>query len=1150
MSAPLVTCITPTARRPGWLQHAAEYLSRVPAGTFEWVVVLDDGDQQVASAVAGAVHADQIVVRAGTPVGLKRNLACRRARGDIIVHWDDDDWYAAWRLEYQVEELLRSGADICGADRLWYYEPRHERAWEYVYPPRGRPWVAGNTLCYRKAFWEKHPFPETNVGEDSRFVWDCAPARVHRHARSDFIVGLIHDGNTSPKRTASGQWRPRPVADVERLLGPEMKRYRRRDVANPCATKSTLVAAGKGVGDILRITPLVRALHQMGHQVDILMAPDYRETAALLEGAPEIHRLMIGAAPGAVRYDNAIFTFWGLRFRQAIAANQVHANVRRNWLVDGDTRWMNGVAAAMGWEGPLPAPFARHSGRKFELREGTVALHPGCKPDWPWKKWHAFDELAAMLNDVVVIGLPADLDNSRTWFKRAFRWPPHVRNYAGQLGLADTAALLSQCAALVSNDSGLMHLAAALGVPTLGIFGITSPERELMAVERMKPISKGLSCEPACRQQRWGRTDCERHLECLRTLSAAEVRDGLTKLLGGQPPAVAASSSVARVGPRRESHPGPGLIYHGPVFDSSGYGQAARAYVHAFHEAGIDLSVVSLTRGEPQIRDPLVESLVGRNVPADFQLYHGVPALWANDAARHRHYIAMTVWETDSMPTNWRLPLRRALDVWMPCDFNVAVFERELGRPVLKLSHPVPPVPPVCADPAFLDLAPDEFVFYSIFEWQDRKGPVEQIDAFLRAFRASDRAVLLLKSTPKGEDCARSALAAISRRTGSDARVLLRCEFWNQAQVATLHARGDCYVSLHRGEGWGYPLFEAALRGTPAVATAYSGPLEYLDASHHQLVSYSEGPVGQRYVFYNRSMLWAEPDVDDAARRLRWVFENRDEARKRAIAHSRVLRERYAPGVVGAIARDRLFDLLRQTDRHRWVALTAGAPPESAAVEASAPPVPIPPSWFDEDYFEHGRKSNWKRGYSWREFSGLFGETAAFLCSQFPSARTFLDAGCGRGFLVRALREADREAWGCDISPWAFVNAEEAARDFLSIGSAEETPWEGEHDVLTAFHLLTQMSEPQVDRFLRRARERTRIAMLAVIPLIDEASGRFASEGDLGHVTRRPRVWWHERFVAAGWRQDPLHRGMEQLCQAHPLPRRMGWDLFLYSPGR
>jgi ADP-heptose:LPS heptosyltransferase/glycosyltransferase involved in cell wall biosynthesis len=1149
MSNALVTCITPTARRTDWLQHAAEYLSCVPAGVCEWIVVLDDGDQK-SSAVAGAVHPDQIVVRAGMPIGAKRNLACRRARGDIIIHWDDDDWYAPWRIEYQVEELLRSGADICGADRLLYYEPQHERAWEYVYPPRGRPWVAGNTLCYRKGFWEQHPFPEINVGEDSRFVWACAPARVHRHTRCDFVVGLIHDGNTSPKRTVSPPWHPRPVADVERLLGPAMARYRKLGVPNRCATESTLVAAGSGVGDILRITPLVRALHQMGHQVDVLIAADYAETAALLEGAPEIHRLMIGAAPGTDRYDTAIFTFWGLRFRRTVAAKRVHAHDRRNWLVGGDTRWMNGVAAAMGWEGPLPAPFARHSGRGFELRAGTVALHPGCKPDWPWKKWHQFDELAATLNDVVVVGLPGDLDNSGTWFKRAFEWPPHVRNYVGQLSLADTAALLSQCAALVSNDSGLMHLAAALGVPTLGVFGITSPERELMAVDWMKPISKGLPCERACRQQPWGRHDCERHLECMKTLSADEVRDGLAKLLNVDSRSLAALPSVAAVGARRTSPAGPRVIYHGPVFDSSGYGQAARAYIHALHAAGVELSVVNLTAGEPKIRDDLVESLVGREVRADFQLYHGVPPLWAKDAFRHRHYIAMTVWETNAMPPEWREPLRRALDVWLPCDFNVAVFERELGRSVLKLPHPVPPVGSVCADPAFLTVAPDEFLFYSIFEWQDRKGPVEQIDAFLRAFTASDRAVLLLKSTPKAGACAQSALAVMRARTGSDARVLLECESWNEAQIAALHTRGDCYVSLHRGEGWGYPLFEAALRGTPTVATAYSGPLEYLDSSHHELVSYREGPVRQRYVFYNRSMLWAEPDVADAAHRLRWVFEHRDDARTRASAHACVLRARYAAGAVGTIARDRLMDLLRQIDRQRWVALGDGTAPASASIDAPAPLVPIPASWFDEDYFEHGRKSNWKRGYSWQEFSGLFRETAAFLCSLFPSARTYLDAGCGKGFLVRALRESEREAWGCDISPWAFVHAEDAARDYLSIGPAEETPWEGEHDVLTAFHLLTQMSEAQIDCFLRRARERTRMAVLAVIPLIDESCGKFAAEGDLGHVTRRPRLWWHERFLAAGWRQDPLHRAMEQVCQAHPLPRRMGWDLFLYSPGQ
>ena len=72
-------------------------------------------------------------------------------------------------------------------------------------------------------------------------------------------------------------------------------------------------------------------------------------------------------------------------------------------------------------------------------------------------------------------------------------------NFIGALNLRDTAALIQQCAALVSNDSGLMHLGVALGTPTVGIFGITDPLREAMPAINMFPITKGLPCEPACR---------------------------------------------------------------------------------------------------------------------------------------------------------------------------------------------------------------------------------------------------------------------------------------------------------------------------------------------------------------------------------------------------------------------------------------------------------------------------------------------------------------------------------------------------------------------------------------------------------------------------------------------------------------------------
>ena len=63
------------------------------------------------------------------------NLACEMARGDILAHFDDDDWYAPWRLTYQVEALTGARADLCGINQLLYYDLRDGRGYEYRYPP-------------------------------------------------------------------------------------------------------------------------------------------------------------------------------------------------------------------------------------------------------------------------------------------------------------------------------------------------------------------------------------------------------------------------------------------------------------------------------------------------------------------------------------------------------------------------------------------------------------------------------------------------------------------------------------------------------------------------------------------------------------------------------------------------------------------------------------------------------------------------------------------------------------------------------------------------------------------------------------------------------------------------------------------------------
>jgi 2-polyprenyl-3-methyl-5-hydroxy-6-metoxy-1,4-benzoquinol methylase len=826
-------------------------------------------------------------------------------------------------------------------------------------------------------------------------------------------------------------------------------------------------------------------------------------------------------------------------------------------LKQGYSHAVECLARELGWQGELPAPFAIVAKRDFALASGTVAIHPGCNRVSPWKRWHGFDELARKFRSVVIVGTDEDLRNEGAYFRRDFVWPEHAQNFIGKLSLPDTAALLRACAALVSNDSGLMQLGVALGVPTFGIFGITSPAREAICSKYFHPITKGLACEAACHAGTWGRRDCDRHLECLKTLTAEEVFMKVTKLL----PEVANALNGAPISPTPpqttiEAAPKPNrqqnreminLVYHGYPFDASGYGQAARAYIHALHRAGVNVAVVDLANHARQVRDELIESLTSRRFDADFHLFHGIPPFWARRAFPLRNVIAMTVWETDAMPSQWRPALNHAVDVWLPCQFNAAVFERALGKSVFKLPHAwfaneaTPALDLVDAS----SVRKDDYVFYSIFDWQERKGPNEMMEAFLRAFPDGEPVVLVLKTNPGAAAISKSTLADLRRRVPSQARIEVRSEAWSEEQIAALHERGDCYVSLHRGEGWNYPLFEAGGRGKSIVATGFSGPTEYLDATVHHLVRHHPAAVRQRYAFYSTSMHWAEPEMEHAVEMLRAAFAERKHDDRLSGTAERI-RRNFAPEIIGECARQRLMQLLRRTNSAKWERLE-----RHERHPLMTPPIPIPGSWYDADYFEYGRKSNWRDGYTWSAFAGLFRDTAEFLTTMFPEANSYLDAGCAKGFLVRTLRDRGKQAWGFDHSSWAIDHAEESAKPFLQLADVEEAEFDREFDMLLCFFLLESLTESQALEFLKRMRSRIRQALVAVVQIREDqaaSSSNVEPDRDLSHITLRGRTWWQELILRAGWRQDSLHRIVERQCQRHPLPVRMGWSVFICAP--
>ena len=106
---PLVSCIMPTRDRPQFVPHAVDYFLRQDYPAKE-LIVLDDGHTSIAKLLPASPLIRYIRLEQRQRVGAKRNLGCQTARGGVIMHWDDDDWMARWRLRYQVTELLAGRA--------------------------------------------------------------------------------------------------------------------------------------------------------------------------------------------------------------------------------------------------------------------------------------------------------------------------------------------------------------------------------------------------------------------------------------------------------------------------------------------------------------------------------------------------------------------------------------------------------------------------------------------------------------------------------------------------------------------------------------------------------------------------------------------------------------------------------------------------------------------------------------------------------------------------------------------------------------------------------------------------------------------------------------------------------------------------------
>jgi len=365
----------------------------------------------------------------------------------------------------------------------------------------------------------------------------------------------------------------------------------------------------------------------------------------------------------------------------------------------------------------------------------------------------------------------------------------------------------------------------------------------------------------------------------------------------------------------------PCVFWEGPIFDGGGYANMNRQFLFHLTELGIHAKptvVSTLMDVEDAIRDRLM-ALARNLVPMKS------PKVYAtNLPGRHvGRCISYTMMETEGrVHKDLVAGMANANEVWVPSEWNRQTFMAggytgdirvmPLGVDE-KTYHPAP------RSVAF-DCGTAGFTFLSVFNWNWRKGPDILLRAYAKAFTAKDDVCLVMVSRYVGQTKLSSQiLSDIREYVGGESvdrpRLVLVDEVIPTFLMPRLYNSADAFALFTRGEGWLLPAIEAGASGLPVLSGDHGGQKMFLDGEVATLV------VPDKVVRVHKSVEWISPfyhgmnfvdysdkAVDEAAAKMRWMYENRAQLAPKAEA----LRHRILQGFTWRHAAEKVAARIRE----------------------------------------------------------------------------------------------------------------------------------------------------------------------------------------------------------------------------------------------
>jgi glycosyltransferase involved in cell wall biosynthesis len=365
-----------------------------------------------------------------------------------------------------------------------------------------------------------------------------------------------------------------------------------------------------------------------------------------------------------------------------------------------------------------------------------------------------------------------------------------------------------------------------------------------------------------------------------------EIMDRAANFVGASATTRAWSTHSYRPSTLKSEAMAEGVTLIGPLTAASGLGQATRLSLEALKASGEDVSALDFVWGNPAAKGAGPSATKPVSAPNAINLIHlnaeSLPPVFSHlDPVLYEnsYNIGFFYWELDVIPRCHMLALEMLDEVWVSSAYNREIYSRYTDKPVIEMGVPVQPLPDITGatwEEFGLEGGPFTFLTtFDSFSYVQRKNPVGVIRAFQLAFPVVDaadvRLILKTQNRRHVSDPAQSmAWAAIDQAISEDPRIILLDNSMPYKDVMRLKSLANCYVSLHRSEGWGFGIIEAMQLGVPVIATGYSGNMSFCSDENAYLVEFDLVTVSQAdYIYVEPGSLWAEPRVTHAAHLMR-----------------------------------------------------------------------------------------------------------------------------------------------------------------------------------------------------------------------------------------------------------------------------------------